>query len=397
MKTSRILVLLLFAVPPAAAQLNQGNWKTDLSKKSINLSELRSGGPPKDGIRAIDRPEFVATNEAATWVGPKEPVLVVTRGDEARAYPLQILVWNELVNDRIGDRPILVSYCPLCNTAITFDRRVDGTVRDFGVSGMLRNSDMVMFDRQSDSLWQQATGEAIVGAATGSWLEIISSQVVSFDDFRKSFPRGRVLDRPTRDVRYGSTPYAGYEFSGRLRAPVDLKRPLPIRPTEQVVAVTMEGKTRAFTFDNLRRSGVVESKIKKNRFVVFHYPGTVSVNDARRIAGSRQVGSVGVFSPELDGKRLKFQRKKGRILDKQTGSAWNLFGVATDGPMTGKRLEPIDHRVYYAFALMAFHPRAQIVGVPARSSSAGGSLQGLGGGSRIPPGSGAGSGAPGGL
>ena len=283
------------------------------------------------------------------------------------------------------------------DTAITFDRRVDGTVRDFGVSGMLRNSDMVMFDRQSDSLWQQATGEAIVGAATGSRLEIISSQVVSFDDFRKSFPLGRVLDRPTRDVRYGSTPYAGYEFSGRLRAPVDLKRPLPIRPTEQVVAVTMEGKTRAFTFDNLRRSGVVESKIKKNRFVVFHYPGTVSVNDARRIAGSRQVGSVGVFSPELDGKRLKFQRKKGKILDKQTGSAWNLFGVATEGPMTGKRLEPIDHRVYYAFALMAFHPRAQIVGVPARSSSAGGSLQGLGGGSRTPPGSGAGPGAPGGL
>ena len=156
---SRILVLLLFAVLPAAAQLNQGNWKTDLSKKSINLSELRSGGPPKDGIRAIDRPKFMATNEAATWVGPKEPVLVVTRGDEARAYPLQILVWNELVNDRIGDRPILVSYCPLCNTAITFDRRVDGTVRDFGVSGTAyralvraerfnwRNSDMVMFDR----------------------------------------------------------------------------------------------------------------------------------------------------------------------------------------------------------------------------------------------------------
>ncbi len=265
---SRILVLLLFAVLPAAAQLNQGNWKTDLSKKSINLSELRSGGPPKDGIRAIDRPKFMATNEAATWVGPKEPVLVVTRGDEARAYPLQILVWNELVNDRIGERPILVSYCPLCNTAITFDRRVDGTVRDFGVSGMLRNSDMVMFDRQSDSLWQQATGEAIVGAATGSWLEIISSQVVSFDDFRKSFPRGRVLDRPTRDVRYGSTPYAGYEFSGRLRAPVDLKRPLPIRPTEQVVAVTIEGKTRAFIFDQCCPGKVAPSDGKSRPFNV---------------------------------------------------------------------------------------------------------------------------------
>ena len=392
---SRILVLFLCAVLPASAQLSQGNWKTDLSKKSINLSELRSGGPPKDGIRAIDRPEFTAVNEAAKWVGAREPVLVVTLGGEARAYPLQILVWNELVNDRIGDRPILVSYCPLCNTAITFDRRVDGVVHDFGVSGMLRHSDMVMYDRQTDSLWQQATGAAIVGAATGKQLDVISSQVVSFDDFRESFPNGRILSRPTRGMHYGSTPYAGYEFSGRLRAPVDLKRALPVRPTEQVVAVTMEGKTKAFTFDNLRRTGVAESKIKKKRFVVFHDPGTVSVNDARRISGSRQVGSVGVFSPELDGKRLKFRRKKGKILDKETGSTWNLFGVATDGPMAGKRLEPVDHLVYYAFALMAFHPRAQIVGVAARSSTAGEPSQGLGGGSRTPAGSGAGPAAPG--
>ena len=312
-----------------------------------------------------------------------------------KSDPLQILVWNELVNDQIGDRPILVSYCPLCNTAITFDRRVDGTVRDFGVSGMLRDSDMVMYDRQTDSLWQQATGEAIVGAATGKQLEIVSGQVVSFGDFRESFPNGWVLDRPTPDARYGRTPYAGYEFSGRLRAPVDLKRPLPIRPTEQVVAVTMEGKTKAFTFDNLRRSGVVESKIKKNRFVVFYYPNTVSVNDARRIAGSRQVGSVGVFSPELDGKRLRFRRKKDKILDRETGSTWNLFGVATDGPLAGNQLQPVDHRVYYAFALMAFHPRAQIVGVPATSrTGAGGPLQGPGGGARTPPGSGAGPAVP---
>ena len=193
---NRILVLFLFAVLTASAQLSQGNWETDLSKKSINLSELRSGGPPKDGIPAIDRPEFISIDEAAKWVGAREPVLVVTLGGEARAYPLQILLWNELVNDQIGDRPILVSYCPLCNTAITFDRRVDDAVHDFGVSGMLRNSDMVMYDRQTDSLWQQATGDAIVGAATGKQLEIVSSQVVSFDDFRESFPDGWVLDRP---------------------------------------------------------------------------------------------------------------------------------------------------------------------------------------------------------
>ncbi len=134
------------------------------------------------------------------------------------------MVGNELVNDHIGDRPILVSYCPLCNTAVTFDRRVEGAARDFGVSGMLRNSDMVMYDRQTDSLCQQATGEAIVGAATGKQLDVVSSQVVSFGDFRESFPNGWVLDRPSPGTHYGSTPYAGYEFSGRRVAPGSPRR-----------------------------------------------------------------------------------------------------------------------------------------------------------------------------
>src|SRR5579863_5188381 len=148
------LCLAVLAVP-LPAQFAGGSWHTDISKRSINLNELKPGGPGKDGIPALNRPKFTSVAEAGRWLDPKEPVIVVERAADVRAYPLQILIWHELVNDQIGDTPLLISYCPLCNSAVVFDRRVAGSVYDFGVSGMLRDSDMVMFDRQTDSLWQQ--------------------------------------------------------------------------------------------------------------------------------------------------------------------------------------------------------------------------------------------------
>ena len=186
-----VFIAVLLAGLPLRAQMSRGDWRTDLSKKSIDLAELKSGGPPKDGIPAVDRPKFVMPAQASAWLSPKEPVMVVEHAGEARAYPLQILMWHELVNDQIGDLPLLVSYCPLCNSALVFDRRVDGKVYDFGVSGMLRNSDMVMYDRQTDSLWQQIGGDAIVGTMTGKKLKLLHSQTVSFENFARTFPRAK--------------------------------------------------------------------------------------------------------------------------------------------------------------------------------------------------------------
>lgn len=378
----RALALMALTAATLNAQLpTAGAWKTDLSKTSIALSELRAGGPPKDGIPAIHNPRFVSNREAGTWLHPKEPVLMVEHGEEARAYPLQILIFHELVNDKIGDVPILASYCPLCNSALTFDRRIDGKTLTFGVSGMLRNSDMIMYDRQTDSLWQQFTGEGLVGAMTGKRLDIVSSQVVAFEQFTKSFPKGQILSRNTGyRMQYGRSPYAGYEFSSRLMFPVPMKRTPPVRPMERVVAITLGGKTRAYPFEYLRKRGAVEGKAKGQRYVVFYEPSTLTTMDARRIVDGRAIGSAGVFSPEVDGERLKFRYKKGKITDKQTGSTWDVTGTAIDGPMEGQRLEPIESSVFYAFALYAFYPNTQMLGVSQQLPPS--ALPGLGGGTQ---------------
>ena len=367
MKILRAQIAVALALAGAAwGQLPEGNWRTDLSKRSIDLSELRRGGPPKDGIPAIDRPKFVSPAAAAEWLDSKEPVLVVERAGEARAYPFQILIWHELVNDTIGGVPILVSYCPLCNSAIVFDRRVDGETYSFGVSGLLRESDMVMYDRATDSLWQQVTGEAIVGTLTGKRLRVVPSQTVAFGDFARAFPDGKVLSRETGRRRpYGTNPYVGYEFGGFLfepNVPKGLKA-----PKERIVVVEAGGEATAYSFELLRREGVVEGVTGGRRYVIFHQRGTVTPLDRSRIADSRDVGSVGVFVPEIDGRRLTFRRKKGRIIDRETGSEWNVLGFAVNGPLEGERLEPVPHGVYFAFAWLIFNPETELITTAAQA------------------------------
>jgi Protein of unknown function (DUF3179) len=357
-------VISVFALAAAlCAQLGPGDWKTDLSRHSIPLSELKPGGPPKDGILAVRQPQFEDPGKASAWLGPKDPVLVVEMSGESRAYPLSILIWHELVIDQIGDTPILVSYCPLCNSAVVFDRRVDGAVYDFGVSGMLRNSDMVMYDRQTDSLWQQMTGEAIVGTLTGKKLQTLASQTVSFYTFTHTDPTGKVLSRTTGfDRPYGQNPYVGYEFGSRLMAPVNVPASARGRLLERIVAVEIGGTARAYSFRLLRAGGVVEDRIRQKRFVIFYEGGMVTPLDSKRISDSREVGSAAVFAPFVDGRELTFRRKNGRIIDKQTGSIWNVLGVAMEGPLAGKRLPSVDHTVAFAFAWLAFRPDTLVVG-----------------------------------
>jgi hypothetical protein len=188
-----LLCLVLSAAAPACAQepdsaarrLSGGEaWKTDFSRHSVPLHEIVSGGPPKDGIPAIDRPRFVGARAAGRWLDDSEPVMVVEHEGTAKAYPLSILIWHEIVNDRIAGLPVSVTFCPLCNTALVFDRRLDGRVLDFGTTGRLRHSDLVMYDRQTETWWQQATGEGIVGELVGKKLTWIPSNTLSWETAR---------------------------------------------------------------------------------------------------------------------------------------------------------------------------------------------------------------------
>jgi hypothetical protein len=270
-------------------------WATDFSRHSVPLSEFQSGGPGKDGIPSIDVPMFVSVGEADEWLSEREPVIELVHEEIARAYPIQILVWHEIVNDEVGDTPVVVTFCPLCNTALVFDRRVDGRVLDFGTTGNLRNSDLVMYDRQTESWWQQFGGEAVVGELTGADLELLPARIVAWEDFAQRHPEGEVLSQETGAVRdYGRNPYEGYDDvdSGPF-FPVS-REDDRLAPKERVVFVERDGDAVVVPFTVLGERGRVEVEVGGEDLVVEWVPGVGSPLDEPFVAAGREVGSAAV-------------------------------------------------------------------------------------------------------
>lgn len=357
------LAALIVAVGAAPGRAD--SLKTDRSRALVPLEDIVSGGPPPDGIPAIDRPAFVTVEAARAWLRPQEPVLALEVDGDARAYPLQILVWHEIVNDTVGGTAVAVTYCPLCNSGLVFERVVEGTTLDFGTSGQLYKSDLVMYDRQTHSLWAQMEGRAIVGALAGTRLRLVPANTIAFEDWTAIHPRGKVLSRDTgHQRRYGVNPYQSYDapdlapflFFGRP----DGRRP----PKERVVGVVIGSVPRAYPWPELAKRGVVQETAGGEPLVVFYRAGARSALDQARMAESRAVGATGVFRPVVDGRSLTFEAAGDGFRDRETGSAWNLLGHALRGPLAGKRLAPIPHVDAFWFAWAAFHPTTSIFGAP---------------------------------
>ncbi|HVH30644.1 MAG TPA: DUF3179 domain-containing protein, partial [bacterium] len=301
-----------------------------------------SGGPSKDGIPAIDAPRFDAVAAADKWLTLREPVILFERAGEGRGYPLQILIWHEIANDTVAGLPIAVTFCPLCNTSIVFDRRLDGRALDFGTTGKLRFSDLVMYDRQTESWWQQATGEAIVGEMTGKRLVFLPSQIISWETFKLTYPKGAVLNRETGHGRpYGRNPYVGYDDIHSspflYHGPKDGRLP----PMERVVTLSLNGEDVAYPFSVMEKVRVVSDTVGDRPIVVMFTKGVTSALDGGSVSDSRDIGGTGVFERTLYGKVLTFRTSGVRFIDAQTGSTWNILGVATAGPLAGKRLRPL--------------------------------------------------------
>lgn len=279
------------------------DWKTNFDKRLVSFFEFQPGGPGKDGIPAIDQPRFAAPG-AIDFLRPQEPVIELVVRGRARAYPLQILVWHEIVNDRIAGIPVAVTFCPLCNTAIVFDRRSGRRVLDFGVSGNLRNSDLVMFDRQTESWWQQFGGLALIGDLAGTRLRKLPARIVSWADFRRAHPSGEVLTRETGNPRsYGQNPYVGYD---------DVNSPpfFPARngddrlaPKERVVFLERGDKTAAVPHSVLARKRVVEVRLDGATYVVRTRGKVSSPLDRGTLADGRDILAVDVT---VDGKPVAF-------------------------------------------------------------------------------------------
>ena len=349
------------AVERQVARILEGNFpRIDLSKRSVDLAEIRSVIPP-DAIPAIDEPRFLPIEEASDWLSAEAPVIAFERNGDARAYPLEILTWHEIVNDVVGGEPVIVTYCPLCNSAIAFSRVVNGEERTFGVSGSLRNSDLIMYDRQTETLWQQLTGEAIVGRDTGVVLEFLPAQLVSFGEFRAAFEDGMVLSRETGYSRnYGENPYVLYDSSGRTLFPVG-EFNNQLSAMERVLTLEVGGETAAFPFSALSELIVIEADVGGEMVVAFWQPGQVSALDEAFIIGSRNVGSAGAFSPFLDGERLRFEARDGAIVDAGTGSSWDVLGRAVSGPLAGRQLTPLVSGNHFWFAWAVFKPETRVI------------------------------------
>jgi hypothetical protein len=280
---------LILAVSAATAQRapDFDAWpNTDFENATVDLSEIISGGVGRDGIPAIDDPEFLPAAEE-TALEPMEPVMTYApEGVPARAYPLRYLTWHEIVNDTVGGVPVAVTFCPLCNTALVFDRRVEGEVLTFGVSGNLRHSDMVMFDRETESWWQQATGEGIVGEHAGTPLTPLVSWLESWESFRETHPDGLVMAQPGAARPYGRNPYVGYDSSARPFLFFGEMPPHDIPPVERVVRVG----DRAWPLTRLSEEG----RITEAGVTITWAAGKASALDAPRIAEGRDVGQIRV-------------------------------------------------------------------------------------------------------
>lgn len=373
-----LIVLLAACAVPAEPPSQSGapsvaaqppGWRTDFSRMAdgITQDEFVRALAARDLIPPIDEPEFESVKEVE-FLTEAEPVIAVEVDGQWRAYPIQIVIWHEIVNDSIEDVPVTVTFCPLCYTSVVFDRRLDGRVLDFGVTGYLRRSDLVMYDRQTETWWQQATGQALIGELVDHTLTILSSQVVSWADFRAAHPEADVLSRDTGNARpYGSNPYPGWDDTERnpFLGPEQLE-PCDgaegcIDPKERVGILVEGGDMVVYRFVDLAAvGGLVHDTVGSTPVMVRWLPDVSSALDNAVLERSDQVGSLVAFDRRVGSAELTFALRNGDLVDEVTGSTWNELGMAIRGPLAGSQLRRLVMDTPYWFAAAAFATEIRI-------------------------------------
>lgn len=302
LRTFALALSLLFTVPlltgSAFAQTERWareNWNTDFSKFVIALSDV-ANVIPRDAIPSIDAPKFHSVSEETNIPG-QEPVVAFELNGDARAYPIRYLMWHEIVNDVVGGLPVAVTFCPLCNTAVVFERTLDGETVEFGTSGKLRNSDLIMYDRSEHNWWQQFSGRAIVGARAGEKLRKLPASMISLDMFKKRWPEGQVLEAdPRTSGRSGVNPYANYDrtpipflFRGELPKDIEAMMRVALVDSETPIAVSLSHLTE-------------NAPVRIGKYEFRWEAGQSSALDTSRIADGREVGNIEVYEIDANGK-----------------------------------------------------------------------------------------------
>ena len=368
-------LIFLFLITIVNAQMQNPksipfDWKTDINNHSVDLSEIQIV-LPKGSFPTLDFPKFVGKEEGLKTFFSKEPVIAIEIKGQAKAYSLNILTMHEISNDILSGVPILVTYCPLCNSGIVYDRNLNFKGKDylleFEASGMLRKSDMVMLDRNTETLWQQLMGEAIVGELNTAILNILPSLIISVEEFFMRYPHGEILSKNTgfsgSEAYYGKNPYVNYDAQdGKPKShffdnsKIDDRLP----PMERIVDIENDGKYKVYTFTDIANAGVINDTFKTSMVVLFHQAGTVSILDQEDISASKDIGTVVVYNRNLDGATLSFKKESGKFKDVQTGSSWDITGFCYEGELKGKQLKIQPHSNHFAFAWLAFYPDSEI-------------------------------------
>jgi hypothetical protein len=316
-------------------------------KSIVPLDKIVSGGPPPDGIPSIDNPKFVSVKEADKLLEDSELVVGLNVNGDIRAYPIQILVWHEIVNDNVGGIPVAVTYCPLCFTNQVFNRTLeDGNVVEFGTSGKLYNSNLVMYDRTSDSLWSQALAQGIVGEYAGVNLQRIPFDIANWKVWKELYPESKVLSRDTGSNRpYDADPYGDYYTSSEVLFPISNKDDrLGLKGI--VIGLENNGLYKAYKLQDVENKKIINDEINNKPIALFSsYPFMVRGFDA-----------------VVDDQILQFRHdsQKNTFVDIQTESEWNFEGVAINGDLEGKELHRLPFDEGYWFEWVAFHPETEL-------------------------------------
>jgi hypothetical protein len=326
----------------------------DTTTQIVPLDQIVSGGPPRDGIPSIDNPKFLSTEEASSnFLQGSDLVVGLEINGDVRAYPLKILVWHEIVNDDVGGTPVAVTYCPLCFTSQVFNRTIDGQVVEFGTSGKLYNSNLVMYDRTSESLWSQAMAKGIVGKHAGKDLERIPFDVAAWNEWKKLHPESKVLSTDTGFGRpYGVDPYGNYYTEPNILFPVSHKDDR-LGPKEIVIGLEDNENYKAYRISDIENKKVVNDAIgNKQIALVSLEPFMVRVFD-------RSIIHPESSSTEVTTLQLEYESSSNLLVDKETGTKWNFDGKAVEGSMKGKSLTRLSLDEGFWFSWVAFHPNTE--------------------------------------
>ena len=341
------------------ASISAAAWRTDFSRVTEDLGDAVVVADGRGPIPVITKARYETVAHADLWLSSNEPVLAAFAGDQARAYPLRLLLWHEAVNDWLDDSPLLVTYCPRCNSAAVFERTVGTLTLEFGAASALRSENRILFDEPTESWWQQATGESIAGELAGYRLRPAASALISWSDFKQAHPEGTVLSQSSGfDLDYGFNPYFNVDFSQPPPSPDETDRRQ--QPRARVLGLVRGSGALAVPFSALDLSPAVNVTVGGEPVAVFWQRGTSSPLSSADVAQGRDVGAAVAFDARLEDRTLTFRAERGTFIDEQTGSTWSIAGEALSGPLIGSRLSVHPHVNSFWSCWSAFQPYTTI-------------------------------------